>query len=104
MIHHVLIGMCFATLPVGFLPILGEFWSIPVPETSACSLLRNCFTIVRDTAPFEFTVTPIANAPANDRSIREHVRDLNNAILLFLKLVPPAVFSIVKLTYRMHLQ
>lgn len=41
-----------------------------MPETSGRSLLRNCFAIVRDAAPFEFTVVPIANAPANDRSIR----------------------------------
>jgi len=51
-----------------------------LPWTSICSLLRNCFAIVPGAVPLEFTA-PIANAPANDRSIGEHVRALNNAII-----------------------
>jgi len=67
----------FCVTPLSALPHrYYESFGIPIPVTSVCTLLRNCFAIVCDYGPFEFTVPPITNAPTNDRSITERVRDL----------------------------
>lgn len=68
-----------------------ESFGIPIPETSVCSLLRNCFAIVCEHGPFEFTITPIANAPTNDRSITKHVWDLMR--LSFTKTYSDCIFN-----------